>query len=534
MTLNQKKEEKGFEDNLPKPPKKTISNYLPRSLLKDLSYDEDDSNDEEIFEVISPINKRKAVAKSNFKRRRSSSLDLGIYSNIPHKVNHVQFAEIEKANEVIYTSYNNHTKNNINCHNNNNNITLFTQENAINSPYLITNLINPSSSNSMNQQIKPRTKHSENISERKKNSSPFTSNEEIIHPVKKYSNNFIKRDFSQNIFNTNQTFKEFLSNNSEKLSSIMRSSTGSRFLQKMIDQITTSDLNDILNILNAEHNIITTICDNYGNYFMKKIIQKCNHEQRMFLYDKLKSKFITIANDISGTHCLQSLIESIEMKDEEKSLKQCVFNHLLDLSFSSNATHVIQKIISVLKEPNRQYINSFVLSHFLILCKNVNGICVIKTFISFNIDEQIKIIVLSNLEKNCFDITQDLYGNYVIQHALEYYGYYHCINIITMICSNIILFSNQKFASNVVDRVILILQKSNYSFFKQVIASLFLNQINFVELLRNKFGLFVLINSLKLLSIEDKVIIKAFLIQNIMINDNEDKNKFYKVLGHCK
>lgn len=534
MNLNEKNEDSSFEENLPKPPKKKISNFLPTSLLKDISYDEEDVNDEEIFEVVSPMNIRKTLTKSNFKRRRSSSLDFGIISVVANKANHVQFAEVDKTTEVLYDYSNN---NNITQFNDNDsNIPLFPQDNEINSPYQKPNIIDLSSPDEMNQRraIKPRAKRSENIIESRKNTSPFPSSEEIHHPVKKYSNNFIKRDLNQDIFNPNQTFKEFLTNNSEKLSSIMRSSTGSRFLQKMIDQITSKDISEIFNILNAENNIITTICDNYANYFMKKIILKCNHEQRMFLYDKLKSKFITIANDISGTHCLQSLIEKIEMKDEEKLLKQCIANHLLDLSCSNNATHVIQKIISFLTEPNRQYINSFVLSHFLILCKNVNGICVIKTFISNSVDEQIKTIVLNNLESNCYNITQDLYGNYVIQHALEYYTYYPCINIITMICNNIILFANQKFASNVVDKVVLILQKSNYPFFQQVISSLFLNQNNFVELLRNKYGLFVLINSLKLLSCEDKVIIKTFLIQNLMFTDNEDKNKFSKVLGHCK
>ncbi len=53
------------------------------------------------------------------------------------------------------------------------------------------------------------------------------------------------------------------------------------------------------------------------------------------------------------------------------------------------------------------------------LCKDVNGICIIKKFISENDNIAIRNEIIQLLTKNCLEITQDQYGNYAIQHANE-------------------------------------------------------------------------------------------------------------------
>jgi pumilio RNA-binding family len=62
--------------------------------------------------------------------------------------------------------------------------------------------------------------------------------------------------------------------------------------------------------------------------------------------------------------------------------------------------------------------------------------------------------LIRNLENDSLEIVQDPYGNYAIQYAIEYYGISVCANLINTIVSNIVLLSNQKFASNVVEKCI--------------------------------------------------------------------------------
>lgn len=88
--------------------------------------------------------------------------------------------------------------------------------------------------------------------------------------------------------------------------------------------------------------------------------------------------------DSSGTHALQSLIEIMNLKEEEELIKSILNkDNILKLSINSNGTHIIQKIISCFDEENRNKINTSVIENFSKLCMNANGICVVKLIFSF-------------------------------------------------------------------------------------------------------------------------------------------------------
>ena len=129
-----------------------------------------------------------------------------------------------------------------------------------------------------------------------------------------------------------------------------------------------------------------------------------------------------IACDTSGTHSLQSLIENINSKEEEEILQQSIEKHLMKLSCSSNATHIIQKLILTAEDRERIYLNTFVLDNFVKLSLNGNGICVIKKFIMANHNTEIINQILTLIDNNCVELSLDQYGNYAIQYALEVFG----------------------------------------------------------------------------------------------------------------
>lgn len=489
-------------------PKKKISSYLPVCLLKDLSFDEDSISDE--IEEFSP-EKRKG---KNLGRRRSSShdflntqtlnmLNLLVF-NVNNQIQPQNFIQPMNGNQInlIRNSNRQMTVNNgmLGDHHS-------TKKPIIKQQNIINETTNPNKKVNFNTQ----------------NNTTFFS-KKVNNPRKSAQREFIDPD----LLNPNQSFKEFLSNSGSKLSSVIKTSIGSRFLQKMLDKVTEEDIDIIFT--NLQNELTYLMCDNYGNYFMQKIILKCNLKQRLFLYEKLDKNFIEVAKNIAGTHCIQSLIGSIETEKEESIIKEKLINNLLELSCNANSTHVIQKIVSDLPEPKRDYVNIFIFSNFLSLCKDPNGICLIKKFISENKEEGICRNILLILEKNCFEITQDQYGNYAIQHALDKYGYAKCHKILSIICSKVVFFANQKFSSNVVDKIVVLLHSNNYNDFTGLIQILFLNESNIIELLKNKFGMFVLINTTKLLSNEQKYVIKNFLIEKVQFCKIEDRIYYSRML----
>lgn len=89
----------------------------------------------------------------------------------------------------------------------------------------------------------------------------------------------------------------------------------------------------------------------------------------------------------SGTHSIQCLMEIINTKEEEEIIKVSIKNDILTLSYvmhmikskqDPNGTHVMQKIIAIIDEKDREYINVTVLNNLLDLVYDANGICVVR------------------------------------------------------------------------------------------------------------------------------------------------------------
>ena len=62
---------------------------------------------------------------------------------------------------------------------------------------------------------------------------------------------------------------------------------------------------------------------------------------------------------------------------EEELVKNAVQNDLLRISYDINGTHVIQKVLSCIKEKNREEINQIILNNLENLVTDSNGICVV-------------------------------------------------------------------------------------------------------------------------------------------------------------
>ena len=312
----------------------------------------------------------------------------------------------------------------------------------------------------------------------------------------------------------NLTFKQFLEipKNRDNIVSIIMNCAGSHLLQKMIKTIEPKDTDALLDLLGEKIKFV--MCDSYGNYFLQKIILKCNKSQRLLILTKIKNDFYEIANDLSGTHCIQSLVESLNSKEEEEIIKICIQNKLYDLSISQNSTHIIQKLVNK-KIHTRNYLIQFLIQNFTLLSLNLNGAAIIKKFLPEVNSIQLGSIIISILEKNCLKIAENQFGNFIIQDAIDLFGYKNCEKLIISILNNAVYFALQKYASNVIDKIAIVVRKHSPFLYKKLIEILILNQSNLRILVENKYGMFVLGNLAQLMSRQEKTTIK-----NLIINSN--------------
>ena len=322
----------------------------------------------------------------------------------------------------------------------------------------------------------------------------------------------------------------FQNKNSENdFEKLLKSCSGSLYLQELAENISEEEINLIFKKLLPK--IKQIMCDSYGNYFLQKIIEKTNSNQRINLLNNIRDDFINISKDISGSHCIQTLIEKINSNEEEEIIKSLVEKDLFDLSISQNSTHVILKLINNVNNPKKYYIIQFCINNFIQLCINLNGSTIIKKFISEINNYQIIKIIIKITEQNYVQIVENQFGNYVIQYIFQYFGFTNCKGIINNIIKDSIYFSLQKYASNVIDKVVIILRKNDNLLFYQLYNFFFIPS-NFCKLIENKFGTFVLCNLIKLLNAAEKLYIRNLIINinsryffknNIIINSNLGK-----------
>ena len=101
--------------------------------------------------------------------------------------------------------------------------------------------------------------------------------------------------------------------------------------------------------------------------------------------------------------------------------------------------------------------------------------------------------ILQILIEGCIEISQSPFGNYAIQFIIEEWGTEQCFNLIKAITDNISILSTQKFSSNVVEKIIEVIDdKNKISYIKNLFYG---NKL--LTIIKNKYGRFVLQKALK-------------------------------------
>jgi hypothetical protein len=310
---------------------------------------------------------------------------------------------------------------------------------------------------------------------------------------------------------------EILANLLFDIAEYIKTQKGSRIMQKELNAISPENLENLL--LRICPHLTGIMVDTYGNYFSQRLIQCCSPQQRLQILNAIIKDFIMISCHNSGTHSIQCLMEIINTKEEEEIIKFSIQNDILKLSYDNNGTHVIQKVIAIVEENDRNYINQVLLENLLKLVFDPNGICVIKKLINGNKDPEIRVKILSLIQKNCLEIIQNAFGNYIIQHILDEWGPEICKDVTKVIQQNIISLSMQKFSSNVVEKCMDIIDFNTRNLW---IKDIF-NFSKISSLLKNKYGNFVLQKAIMIMTPQEKREIKEYLVKKIGLISNKEK-----------
>ena len=190
-------------------------------------------------------------------------------------------------------------------------------------------------------------------------------------------------------------------------------------LQKNLIGISKEMINNILFELKGEYRNI--IKNRNGNYFFSSLIKKCNKEQRSLIIKELCNTMYEDCNHFFGTHSLQTLIETSSNEEEFKLLLSS-FNDCYKIAIATMnkyGTHIIKKLIQFIPEGMRIEFNLMFVRLIIIFSRDKFGVSAVEKFITYTKNNIIVEEFLRLIMDNFINLTENQYGNYLIQYLLN-------------------------------------------------------------------------------------------------------------------
>jgi hypothetical protein len=209
----------------------------------------------------------------------------------------------------------------------------------------------------------------------------------------------------------------------------------------------------------------------------------------------------------------------INSNEEKVIVKKLTIDNLDILCFDQNGSHIIEKIIIVFKEIEREYLNKYIIDNLIKLSMDINGSLVVKAFL-INIKNEFfikEIIIIFDKEANNLCFNQ--FGNDIIITFLDMYGH-SCIKIINILINNIVNLSISKYSSNVILFLLDYLKNNNLLKFIDCLKIIFIDENNFKEMIKNKFSSFVIEKSFQIIINIDETFFNNNSLKNINYNYN--------------
>ncbi len=169
---------------------------------------------------------------------------------------------------------------------------------------------------------------------------------------------------------------------------------------------------------------------------IQKALESLDYDDLCELILEFDSYVLTCIQDQNGNHVMQKCIEVMSLKAKDAEFMSS------DVSLSSSMSQKIQFIVND------------VLANVKTLCCHPYGCRVLQRMLEHCIESQ-KTATLDAIQLCHKALLDDQYGNYVIQHVLQYGRESDRDSLLKIIVENDLLkLSRQKFASNVVEKLL--------------------------------------------------------------------------------
>ncbi|KAK4480341.1 hypothetical protein RD792_013412 [Penstemon davidsonii] len=220
---------------------------------------------------------------------------------------------------------------------------------------------------------------------------------------------------------------------------------GSRFIQQKLETASVEENMKIFREIVPHAR--TLMVDVFGNYVIQKFFEHGTESQRKELARHVIGHVLPLSLQMYGCRVIQKALEVVDLELQTEMVAE-LDGSVMKCVRDQNGNHVIQKCIECVPQNKIQFIISSFFGQVVALSTHPYGCRVIQRVLEHCVDPKTQQIIMNEVMSCVCNLAQDQYGNYVIQHGKPH----ERSAIISKLAGQIVKMSQQKFASNVIEK----------------------------------------------------------------------------------
>ena len=313
------------------------------------------------------------------------------------------------------------------------------------------------------------------------------------------------------------------------LTKLLTTNKGIYEIENLLNVNRDKNVDILLKLLNKEG--LTKLMKNkFGNYFIQGLIKDSNYEQIKFILILISGNLVEISENISGTYVIQKILEKMDNYELRLLVLKSIENRELEMAFNSNATYVLQKIIDKIPDIERIRLNEIILNNIIFLSVNPECVFIVEKFIETITINDNKIRIKNIIFMHCMQLSNNPYGNYLIQFILKKWKNEDIRNIQNLIIENANYLVQQRYSSNVIEKCIEIFSNEKR---KRLIRNMCLKG-DILELIKIQYGHYVINKTITFIEEDLKVEIENILNSKLPEMNKKEKSKSKKFISLLK
>ncbi|KAI3697023.1 hypothetical protein L6452_29724 [Arctium lappa] len=238
----------------------------------------------------------------------------------------------------------------------------------------------------------------------------------------------------------------------ERVYIMAKDQQGCRLLQKKFAEGTREDLENIFR--DVILHVVELMTDPFGNYLVQKLLEVCDKHQHMQILRVITRKpgdLVRISCDMHGTRAVQKVVETLKTREQCSMVVSALKPGIIVLMKNMNGNHVAQRFLQYLKPEFNEFIFEAATVKCIELATDRHGCCVLQKCLSHSDGEPRRRLV-REITSNALILSQDPYGNYVVQYVFELQVPWATAAILDQLEGNCGDLAMQKYSSNVVEK----------------------------------------------------------------------------------